>query len=84
MKLWRGKGCQACYDSGYKGRTAIYELLELEEGLQSLTMSNPTTDALRRYVKQRGYRTIKEDGYAKVLQGVTTIDEVTRAVATGT
>ena len=84
MKLWRGKGCQACYDSGYKGRTAIYELLEQDEGLQSLTLSNPTIDALKRYTKERGYKTLKEDGYAKVLQGVTTIEEVTRAVATGT
>jgi type II secretory ATPase GspE/PulE/Tfp pilus assembly ATPase PilB-like protein len=83
MRLWRGKGCPVCYDSGDKGRSAIYELLEQDEGLQSLTLGNPTIDALRRYAMDKGLRTLKADGYAKVLSGMTTMDEVTRAVATG-
>jgi type IV pilus assembly protein PilB len=81
VRLSRGKGCQSCYDSGYKGRTAIYELLEMDEGLQSLILSNPTTDALRRYAREKGYKTLKQDGYSKVLKGVTTMDEVARATA---
>jgi type IV pilus assembly protein PilB len=79
VRLSRGKGCQSCYDSGYKGRTAIYELLEMDEGLQALILTNPTTDALRRYTKEKGYKTLKQDGYSKVLKGVTTIEEVARA-----
>ncbi len=83
MRLWRGKGCSACYDSGHKGRTAIYELLEQDEGLQALTLSSPTVDALRAYTRQKGLRTLKQDGYSKVLKGATTIEEVARAVTTG-
>ena len=82
-RLWRGKGCSACYDSGHKGRTAIYELLEQDEGLQALTLSSPTVDALRRYTREKGLRTLKQDGYSKVLKGATTIEEVARAVTTG-
>ena len=81
VRLSRGKGCQGCYDSGYKGRTAIYELLEMDEGLQALILTNPTTDVLRRYAKEKGYKTLKQDGYSKVLKGVTTIEEVARATA---
>jgi type IV pilus assembly protein PilB len=79
MRLSRGKGCQGCYDSGYKGRTAIYELLETDEGLQTMILKNPTTDALRRYAKEKGYKTLKQDGYSKVLKGITTMEEVARA-----
>jgi type II secretory ATPase GspE/PulE/Tfp pilus assembly ATPase PilB-like protein len=82
MRLSKGKGCGSCYDSGYKGRTAIYELLEMDEGLQALILSNPTTDALRRYTRERGFKTLKKDGYRKVLQGITTIEEVARAAST--
>jgi len=83
VRLSRGKGCGNCYDSGYKGRTAVYELLELDEGLQALILSNPTTEGLRRYARERGYTTLKKDGYRKILEGVTTIDEVTSACASG-
>lgn len=79
IRLTRGKGCTGCYDSGYKGRIAIYELLEMDEGLQALILSNPTTDAMRRYTREKNYKTLKDDGYRKVLQGITTIEEVTRA-----
>jgi type IV pilus assembly protein PilB len=84
IKLSKGKGCASCYDSGYKGRTAIYELLEMDDGLQSLILGNPTTDALRRYTREKGFKTLKHDGYRKVLQGITTIEEVARAASTET
>jgi type IV pilus assembly protein PilB len=80
-RLSRGKGCSSCYDSGFKGRVAIYELLEIDEELQSRILSNPTTDVLRQYAREKGYTTLKQDGYRKVLEGITTIDEVTRAYA---
>jgi len=79
LRLFKGKGCSACYDSGFKGRIGLYELLEADEGLQSLVLDNPTIDALRRYLKENGHKTLKELGYKKVLEGVTTTEEVTRA-----
>lgn len=79
MRLFKGKGCSACYDSGFKGRIGLYELLELDEGLQALILTNPSSDGLKKYLKESGYKTLKDLGYKKVLEGVTTIEEVTRA-----
>ena len=78
-QLIKGKGCSECYDSGFKGRIGLYELLEVDEGLQSLILTNPTSDALKGYLKGTGHRTLKDLGYEKVLEGVTTIEEVARA-----
>lgn len=79
IRLFRGKGCADCYDSGFKGRIGLYELLVMDEGLQSVILTNPTIDMIRNYLKQKGHRVLKELGYQKVLDGVTTMEEVTRA-----
>ena len=79
IKLLRGSGCAACYDSGFKGRIGLHEILEVNEGLQSLILSNPTIDALHNYLMENGHRSLKMLGYKKVLEGVTTIEEVARA-----
>jgi len=83
IRLPRGKGCSACYDSGFKGRTAIYEILEMHEGLQALILTSPTIDTLQRYLKEQGHRTLKMAGYEKVVQGLTTIEEVERVASIG-
>jgi type IV pilus assembly protein PilB len=81
IQLSKGKGCSACYDSGFRGRIGLYELLEMNEELQSLILANPTIDALRKYRKENGRKTLKEIGNKKVLEGVTTMEEVTRATS---
>jgi type IV pilus assembly protein PilB len=81
IRLSRGKGCSICYDSGFKGRTGIYELFEMDEGLQSLILTNPTIDTLHEYLKKNGHGTLKDLGYKKVLDGVTTLEEVKRVTA---
>ncbi|MFH1490282.1 MAG: ATPase, T2SS/T4P/T4SS family, partial [Pseudomonadota bacterium] len=78
IRLSKGKGCPNCYDSGFKGRIGLYELLEIDEGLQSLILKNPSIDALKGYLQEKGHRTLKEMGYGKVLAGATTIEEVKR------
>jgi type IV pilus assembly protein PilB len=78
-ELFKGKGCSECYDSGFKGRIGLYELLEVDEGLKSLILTNPNSDTLKDYLKETGHRTLKDLGYEKVLEGVTTIEEVARA-----
>lgn len=83
IQLYRGKGCGACYDSGYKSRTGIYELLELDEELQSLILRNPTVDEIQSYLKKNGHKTLKVLGYQKVLEGVTTIEEAVRVTSMG-
>jgi type IV pilus assembly protein PilB len=83
IQLFKGKGCSTCYDSGFKGRTGIYELLELDHGLQSLILTNPTVDEIQTYLGKYGHKTLKELGYKKVIEGATTIEEATRVTSMG-
>ena len=77
--LHKGKGCPECYDSGYKGRIGLYELLELDEELQSLILTNPTSDQMKKTLINKGHKDLQKLGFAKVLKGETTLEEVTRA-----
>jgi len=77
-KLYRGRGCQTCKGSGYKGRIGIFELLPVDEGLRLLIVENATSARLKEYAINRGMRTLREDGLLKVLNGSTTLDEVMR------
>jgi len=78
VRMTRGKGCTSCFDSGFKGRIGVYELLEMDEGLQSLILTNPTIDSLQSYLKENGNRTLRDFGYDRVKEGLTTIEEVRR------
>jgi type IV pilus assembly protein PilB len=74
----KGKGCTSCFDSGFKGRLGLYELLEMSEGLQSLILTNPSVDALQGYLRENGHKTLRDFGYDRVKDGLTTIEEVQR------
>jgi type II secretory ATPase GspE/PulE/Tfp pilus assembly ATPase PilB-like protein len=78
--LWRGRGCKACLDSGYKGRMGIYELLDVDGPMRDLILREPTIDDIRLCRAKSGYLSLKESGYELVADGVTTIEEVMRAV----
>jgi type IV pilus assembly protein PilB len=82
-RLSRGKGCGSCYDSGYKGRVAVIELLEIDSGLQRLMLKDPTVNALGDYLEEKGYHTLQDSGYRKALDGITTIEEVKRVSRLG-
>jgi len=77
-KLYRGEGCRSCYDSGFKGRTGIHELLTMEADLQARILENPTIDEIRKHCYSNGYRGLKAAGYQKVLDHQTTLEEVHR------
>ena len=79
VSLAKGRGCSACYDSGFKGRTGIHEILPMEDSLRSLILTNPTIDVLQRHLRKQGLKTLRDAGMAKVLAGLTTIEEITRA-----
>jgi len=81
LQLSRGRGCSACYDSGFRGRIGLYELLGFDDGLKSLILNNPTIDTLHQYLNKQGHHTLKALGFDKVLAGVTTIEEATRATS---
>lgn len=81
IRLSRGKGCSDCYDSGFKGRSGIYELFEMDAGLQSLILTNPTIDTLQEYLRKNGQGTLNSLGYKKVLERITIIEEVKRVTS---
>ena len=80
VTLYRGRGCPACHNTGYQGRTGIFEILQVTEPLRSLINQNVPDSTIRRGAIEDGMRTIGEDGLHKVMEGHTTLEEVTRVV----
>ncbi len=72
----RENGCTVCLNAGYKGRTAIYELLILDEVVRQLAMKNTDAQNIKRAATAAGMRTLREDGAQKALAGMTTVAEV--------
>ncbi len=81
MRFSTGRGCSDCYDSGFKGRIGIYEILEMNDGLQNLILTNPTNDVLQKYLRNNGHKALKHAGNQKVIEGVTTIEEIRRVTS---
>ena len=73
-----GSGCEACRQTGYVGRLGLYELLVLDDHLRDLIASNPNVTEFRRICCERGMETLREDGFRKVADGRTTVEEVLR------
>ena len=78
LELYRGTGCPACGDTGFKGRMGIYEVLALTDELRELILSNAPSSEIYKKARESGMRTLKEDGIEKVKRGLTTIEEVMR------
>jgi general secretion pathway protein E len=76
--VYRAKGCEACFNTGYFGRSAIYELLTVDDEMRQLIMKNSDASMIKSLAMERGMRTLRQDGAAKVLEGVTSVDEVVR------
>lgn len=77
-KAWRGQGCDRCRRTGYRDRFGIFELLLLDEAIRREVLSHRGSEAIREIAARRGMRTIREDGMAKVGEGMTTVEEVER------
>ena len=78
MDVFRGKGCEACFGSGYKGRVGIFELMEMNEELRTSVMANEDASKITDAARRNGMRNLREDGWLKVRDGVTTPEEVLR------
>ena len=76
--IFRGKGCSDCMGTGYKGRTGIYELLLVDDRIRSLILKNVDSNTIKREAIKRGMHTLRIDGSRKVIEGITTIEEVLR------
>jgi type IV pilus assembly protein PilB len=80
MKFFRGKGCDRCKHTGYRGRTAIHEMLELNEELRQLVARDAGVTEIQQAAHRAGMMSIRENGLARAAEGVTTVEEVLRVL----
>ncbi|MGI9203368.1 MAG: ATPase, T2SS/T4P/T4SS family [Woeseiaceae bacterium] len=81
VKLAKGNGCEDCYDSGYKGRIGIHEVLKTDAELQKLIISNPSRDELTEYLEHRDFDSLFADGIDRAVRRLTTVEEVSRVTS---
>jgi type IV pilus assembly protein PilB len=77
-RSFRGRGCERCAGTGYRGRVGLFEVMEMTEGLQQLVIDHVPVAALRRQAVADGMTPLRQAGLRKVFEGVTTMDEVMR------
>jgi type IV pilus assembly protein PilB len=77
-KVYKGKGCDRCRKTGYSGRLGIYEMMVMDDALRDIVTANPDVNQLRKLCRERGLITLREDGFQKVMKGLTTVDEILR------
>src|SRR5262249_40125275 len=77
-KFYRGKGCDACNRSGYKGRVGVFELMMFNDDIRDMVMRNASTDELRAAARAIGMVTLRDAGIQSVFDGTTTAEEVIR------
>jgi general secretion pathway protein E/type IV pilus assembly protein PilB len=79
--LYRGRGCRACHKTGFRGRAGIFELMVTGETIREMCVQRTNASAIRKQALKEGMITLRQDGWRKVLQGMTTIEEVARVTA---
>ena len=79
-KLFRAKGCAACGQSGYRGRTGIYELMLVDGAIRALLVGRPSLEGIRAAAAKQGMKTLRVSALHKAVEGLTTLDEVDRVV----
>lgn len=77
-KFFRGKGCESCGRTGYKGRIGIYELLKNSQSIQALVLDKVSSEEIKKTAIKEGMRTLREAALEKLISGVTTLEEVIR------
>ncbi len=78
--LHRAKGCSRCNNTGYKGRLGLYEVMIVSEAIRRLTVERKSADEIGRVAAAEGMKSLREDGIDKVLQGMTSVEEIARVI----
>jgi len=78
LTLWHGKGCPKCSNTGYRGRIGIYELLYMTEDISRLILENAPSSKIHETAVKLGMLTLLQDGYLRIVEGITTLEEVLR------
>jgi type IV pilus assembly protein PilB len=74
--FYKGVGCKSCRNTGYKGRIGVHELLVISDELRDAIVSDPSINSIRRLGLKDGMITLKHDGFRKVREGITTVEEI--------
>jgi len=80
--FYRGRGCEQCRHSGYRGRLGVFELMLMNEEVQDLIVKRAPLSEVRNAALANGMKTLKQDGFQKIIEGKTTIEEVMRVIFT--
>jgi general secretion pathway protein E len=75
---FRGKGCDHCNKTGFRGRTGIYELLVIDDDIRKLILAQASSQEIRKRAVQSGMTTLRQDGWRKIQEGITTVEEIIR------
>ena len=78
IKCYKGRGCPACNNSGYKGRIALYEVMTLKDEIKEMILEGASADELKKIAVRLGMRTLRMSGLSKIKKGITTVEEVVR------
>ena len=81
-KFYYGRGCQRCNNTGYKGRVGLYELMDVNDDIRDMIVSDASVDDMRNLARSQGMTTLREAGLKLIFDGHTTIDEVVRETIT--
>jgi general secretion pathway protein E len=82
-KVYKAVGCEECNGLGYAGRTGIYEFLQNSDEIQRLVIQNAPSGQIKKVAEAEGMHTLFDDGLRKVLDGITTFEEVKRVTTAG-
>ncbi|MEA2081167.1 MAG: type IV-A pilus assembly ATPase PilB [Elusimicrobiota bacterium] len=82
VTLYRGTGCDLCSNTGYKGRNACYEVMEINDKIKDLVLERAPTHLVKQVARENGMKTLREAAVIKLLNGVTTLEEVMRVTFT--
>jgi type IV pilus assembly protein PilB len=77
-RLYYGRGCDLCNNTGYKGRVGLYEIMTLDDDMRDMIVRHASTQVLRLEAKKRGLRTLRESGLLAIYEGITSLEEVVR------
>ena len=78
LKLFRGKGCERCSNTGFKGRIGLFEVMDVNDEIREMILSGATSVELRERAMERGMIGLRESGLRKIAEGITTVEEVVR------
>lgn len=80
IKFFKGKGCSRCNHTGYSGRNMIAEIIVITDAIREEIMKRSTSEDIKKVAQKEGMKTLREDGYEKIKEGITTVEEILRVV----